>query len=149
MFTDQIHTVLEALNYEGKDGLVTTHAAPDMSSPKGFIWREAVEKFGIDAAYFRGDAPLVYFHGWESADDKAVGDLHRQLWNHNRAPLLVTTRPEDIRVYSCFEPPARPDTEPDGSGLLRVLDLLATAPNWSALQPFNWNGVESGRFAVT
>ncbi len=124
MIEEALRRIFELLGYAGTPGLVTIDGPP-VSSARSYVWDEVREKFSVDAVYFHGDVPVIYFKGFEAASDTELAELHQRLWNHNRVPLLIAVRPEDIRVYDCFSPPIR-TTEgtvaPDG-GLLRSIHL--------------------------
>ena len=65
-------------------------------------WREATERLDVNAAFFQGGVPLVYFRGLRLPSDadveSAINRLHRQSWNHGRAPFLVVVLPNEVRV---------------------------------------------------
>ena len=50
---------------------------------------------------------LSTFKEFADVDEDYLSDLHRSLWNHNRAPLLIAVLPQEVRVYNCFAPPLR------------------------------------------
>jgi hypothetical protein len=149
MAIESLQLVLDALDYSGAEGLVRTDQPNEPGMPAGrmHVWEEAQEKFGLDAAYFLGSIPVVYFKGLSAASDEDLANLHRQLWNHNRVPLLVAVLPEEVRVYNCFAPPdpAR------GAGaatptLLQTVRLAADVLELaSRLEPFRRQEVEAGR----
>lgn len=98
--------VFDALEFLDDKGLVTADT-PDVGNGRAYVWHEVREKLEIDAAYFHGNVPVVYFKELQTADDNYLRDLHRNLWNHNRAPLLIAVLPQEVRVYNCFAPPQR------------------------------------------
>lgn len=140
-----VQMVLDVLDYANSDGLVTEgerSVAPD----RAYLWEEVREKFGIDAVYFHGNVPAVYFKALTAPNDDALMDLHRELWNHNRAQLLVAVMPEQVRIYNCFAPPAKKGIgDPDASLLAAV--QLATDVMRRDLAPYRRDEVESGRLA--
>lgn len=97
--------VADALGYLAGDGYVSDGAAT-ATSARQYVWGELQRKTGVEAAYFRGAAPLVAFA--TTGDEVEVAACHRRLWNHGRVPLLITTG-DEIAVYSCYAKPTSPD----------------------------------------
>ena len=106
MIGSALTNVLDALEYLGDKGLVTVDT-PDVGDGRAFVWQEVRDKLQMDAAYFHGNIPVVYFKELQIVNDEYLSDLHRSLWNHNRAPLLIAVLPQEVRVYNCFAPPQR------------------------------------------
>ena len=106
MIGNALANVFDALEYRGDKGLVTVDT-PDVGDGRAYVWQEIRDKLQMDAAYFHGNIPVVYFKELQTVDDDYLWDLHRSLWNHNRAPLLITVLPQEVRVYNCFAPPQR------------------------------------------
>jgi hypothetical protein len=102
-----VDEVIAQLDYEQPDDLAI--AGEEVPTSRRQAWTEAQERLGVDAAFFQGAAPLVYFQGLsvptESEVDAAVRDFHRRAWNHNRAPFLVVVLPDEIRVLDCLSAP--------------------------------------------
>lgn len=102
-----LEEVIEALDYEQPDDLVS--AGDEVSEPRRQAWNEASQRLGIDAAFFQGAAPLIYFRRLAAPSreevDQAVRDFHRRAWNHNRAPFLVVVLPDEIRVLDSLSAP--------------------------------------------
>jgi len=65
----------------------------------------------IDALYFSGDAPVIYFRRLIEFDEDRIKKLHQRIWNQNRVPLLYVITPGELRIYDCFRDPARPESE--------------------------------------
>jgi len=65
----------------------------------------------LDALYFSGDIPIIYFKLLSDFDEETVKALHRRIWNQNRVPLLYVVTPSELRIYNCFEAPAEPGKE--------------------------------------
>ena len=150
MISDGVHSVLEALGYDGSEGLVTL-ASREIAPCRTYTWDEVRAKFGIDAAYFHGGTPVVYFKGFETLDENELTKLHRLLWNHNRAPLLIAVLPEEVRVYNCFQPPDPPEEtpRPNIAALLdRVQQIVDVMDMRSRLAIFQRQQVESGSLSV-
>ena len=149
MIGTALTNVFDALDYRDDKGLVTTDT-PDVGNGRAYVWREIREKLDIDAAYFHGNVPVVYFKELQTVDDDYLWRLHRSLWNHNRVPLLIAVSPQEVRVYNCFAPPFRDSDQlmPQNPALLKqavqqVTDVLAVR---SALSGYQRREIVSGRF---
>ena len=103
---ERVDKRFDALEYLDDKGLVTVDS-PDVRDERAYVWQELRDKLEIDAAYFHGNIPVVYFKELQTVNDDYLWDLHRSLWNHNRAPLLIAVLPQEVRVYNCFAPPQR------------------------------------------
>ena len=106
MIGTALANILDALEFQDDQGLVTVDT-PDVGHGRAYVWQEIRDKLQMDAAYFHGNVPVVYFKELQTVDDDYLWDLHRSLWNHNRAPLLIAVLPQEVRVYNCFAPPLR------------------------------------------
>ena len=104
MIGSALANVFDALEYLDDKGLVTVDT-PAVGDERAYVWQEIRDKLQIDAAYFHGNIPVVYFKELQTVDDDYLWGLHRSLWNHNRAPLLIAVLPQEVRVYNCFAPP--------------------------------------------
>ena len=105
---------------------------------QGHILRRAFDLFKLDGVLCTESAPLVYFKELKRADPATVADLHRKLWNHGGAPILVLVTPHQVHVYSgLVRPVATPDRAP---GFVETLDRAS-----AALREF-LPKVESGEF---
>ena len=149
MIGTALTNVFNALEFLDDKGLVTADT-PDVGNGRAYVWQEVREKLEIDAAYFHGNVPVVYFKELQTADDDYLRDLHRYLWNHNRAPLLIAVLPQEVRVYNCFAPPQRDSGQlmPQDPALLKqavqqVTDVLALR---STLSDYRRQEIVSGRF---
>ncbi|MXX53417.1 MAG: hypothetical protein F4Z35_05655, partial [Dehalococcoidia bacterium] len=149
MIGTALANVFDALEFLDDKGLVTRDT-PDVGNGRAYVWQEIREKLEIDAAYFHGNVPVVYFKELQTADDGNLRDLHRYLWNHNRAPLLIAILPQEVRVYNCFAPPQRDSGQliPENSALLKqavlqVTDVLALRQD---LSEYRRREIVSGRF---
>ena len=150
MIGNALINVFDALEFLDDKGLVTADT-PDVGNGRAYVWQEVREKLEIDAAYFHGNVPVVYFKELQTADDNYLRTLHRYLWNHNRAPLLIAVLPQEVRVYNCFAPPQRDSDQfmPQHPVLLKlalkqVTDVLALR---STLSDYRRREIVSGRFA--
>ena len=149
MTSAALKNVFEALEYLDDKGLVTVDT-PDVGDGRAYVWHEIRDKLDVDAAYFHGNVPAVYFKEIEDVNDDFLWDLHRSLWNHNRVPLLIAVLPSEVRVYNCFAPPL-PDADRlmhDNPALLKravqqVSNVLAIRRE---LSDFRRQEIVSGRF---
>ena len=99
------------LNY--KSGLVEEESVESRSALQRHLFLEAKqlgkEPFGcIDAVYFSGDVPLVYFKRLSSFNEEHVKELRRLVWSQNRVPLLYVVTPGELRIYNGFQKPTKP-----------------------------------------
>ena len=106
MIGTALDAVFNALEYRDSEGLVTVDST-EVPEGRAYVWQEVSGKLQIDAAYFHGNVPVVYFKELQTVDDGTIAQLHHSLWNHKRAPLLITVLPGEVRVYNCFAPPQR------------------------------------------
>ena len=141
--------VFDALEYQGDQGLVTVDT-PYIGDGRAYIWQEVREKFAMDAAYFHGNVPVVYFKELQTIDDEYLRRLHRSLWNHNRAPLLIAVLPQEVRVYNCFAPPQRSadqsmlgNATPFKQAIRQVTDVLSLRRELSG---YGRREIVAGRF---
>ena len=149
-----LDAVLAELGYEGDEGLVTGDSESG-DGDREFVWREVRNEFGVDAAYFHGNRPVVYFSEFQEFDPKRLQELHRSLWNHNRAPFLIVVLPNEVRVYNCFALPARDGEEfartvPGKSSRFlerAVRGAAATVALGQALSEYRRRDVIAGRLA--
>src|SRR5437764_11330756 len=100
--------LLEKLEYKTSPNLMPRDKS-DESIPDEWetTWREAKEKLRIDAIYFVGNAPVIYFKRFDSYDEKDIAEFHRKVWNQSQAPLVFAVMPNDIRVYNGYDAPQR------------------------------------------
>lgn len=105
------------------------------------LLRRASEHVHVDAVYFAGDRPLVYFAERSSLNPETCWELHRAAWNDSRVPLLFVVTRNQVAIYDSYAEPAH-DVEHafDDARLVTVLDLLSTE-----LESFGRAEVESGR----
>ena len=149
MIGTALENVFDALDFLDDQGLVTVDT-PDVGHGRAYVWQEISGKLQLDAAYFHGNVPVVYFKELQTTDDDYLWDLHRSLWNHNRAPLLIAVLPQEVRVYNCFAPPVRDSGRlmPENPALLQavqqVTDVLTLRRE---LSEYRRREIVSGRFA--
>ncbi len=99
----QLDAVIDRLGYDDSDDLVRAgDALEPLPVARRHAWNAARERLGIDAAFFEGRIPLVYFAGLQLPSDneveRAVAQLHQRTWNQSRAQLLVVVLPTEIRI---------------------------------------------------
>lgn len=61
----------------------------------------------IEAIYFTGEHPLVYFKTLHNFDPESIKGLHRKIWNQGRVPLMFISTPTEIRIYNCYNEPLK------------------------------------------
>lgn len=61
----------------------------------------------IDAIYFSGEHPLIYFKNLQDIDEQTIRNLHKKIWNQGRVPLMFVSTPHEIRIYNCYNEPIR------------------------------------------
>ncbi len=134
----ELEAVTERLGYRSSD--LVTNASTTLSPEREQLWHEVQERFGIDAVFFQGGIPVVYFK-WVPSDEVAE-QLHRRLWNHDQVPLLVVVTPREVRIYDCFSPPSTPNEPP--KALLASIALAANIQDWErTLEPYSRQHVMS------
>jgi SAM-dependent methyltransferase len=99
----ELDAVIDRLGYGGSDDLVRKgDALEPLPVARRYAWNAAHERVGVDAAFFEGRVPLVYFAGLnlpsEDEVEHAVAVLHQRTWNQSRAQLLVVVLPTEIRI---------------------------------------------------
>lgn len=104
MALTMLKDVLEELHFLDNSGLVMADTS-DVDESRNYVWQEIRDKLDLDAVFFHGNAPVVYFKELQSVDNKELWSLHRSLWNYNRGPLLIAILPNEVRVYNCFAQP--------------------------------------------
>ena len=84
---------------------------------------------------------------------QTLRETHRLAWNFCKSPLLVTTEPHLLRVWSCFEKPdrddpgfSRPPIEAASIDDVSVLDALAADLHWAQLASGQFLTKHAGRF---
>ena len=80
---------------------------------------------GVDSAYSVQNVPVIYFSRLSDADPNRLWQLHRDVWNYSKAPLLYVVLPQEIHIYNSYAKPAKTaeDFVP-GDILLRHLEQL-------------------------
>jgi hypothetical protein len=108
--TASVDAVIDQLGFREPDDLLDANTrAADVAPARRQAWREASERVGVDAAFFRGTVPLVYFRGLSlpTGDEveREIRALHLRMWNHNRAPFLVVVLPNEVRIIDALSTP--------------------------------------------
>jgi hypothetical protein len=129
--------VIDDLGYRQPGDLLEDNLADqNVEASRRQTWKEATQRLGVNAAFFQGGVPLVYFRSLRPPSDKdvetAIGVLHRQGWNHGRAPFLVVVLSDEVRVLDNRAAPF------DDFTLLRATTL-------DALADFSYGSLMSGR----
>ena len=149
MANSPLTNVLTALEYQDDKGLVTTDTS-NIDSGREFVWQGVRDKFKIDAAYFHGNVPVVYFREFAEFDKQDLWDLHRSLWNHNCAPILFAVLPNEVRIYDCFKLPARNEHEFESNDCRLIDKMIGSVADHRALREkfsgFKRREIISGRF---
>lgn len=132
-----VDTVIDDLGYAQPDDLLKRELDRQVVEPyRRQAWREATERLHVNAAFFQGGVPLVYFRGLRrppNADvEEAIHELHRQSWNHGRAAFLVVVLPDEVRVLDSRAAPF------DDFTLVRATTI-------EALDDFSYGALMSGQ----
>ncbi|MFL5586562.1 MAG: class I SAM-dependent DNA methyltransferase, partial [Ktedonobacteraceae bacterium] len=143
-------SALDELDYSSNLNLILREDSSRVISEElEVIWNDAKEKLEVDAVYFLGNAPVIYFKRFEALDTKAIANFHCNVWNQSQVPLIIVILPTDIRVYSGYEAPTPNVIE--GLGEPTRLEI-AFNPNvpitasylWVRLKKFTRDALESG-----
>ena len=150
MAQSSLTDVLKALDYQDDKGLVTTNTS-EIDRGREFVWKEVRDKFEIHAAYFHGNVPVVYFREFQEFNNETLWKLHRSLWNHNRAPILIAVLPNEVRIYNCFRLPARDKEEFKKTNPRLLEEVIGQVSDHRALRQklsnYKRREIVSGRFA--
>jgi hypothetical protein len=128
--------VIDDLGYRQPGDLLEDDLADqNVEASRRQTWKEATQRLGVNAAFFQGGVPLVYFRSLRLPSDEdvetAIGLLHRQGWNHGRAPFLVVVLSDEVRVLDNRAAPF------DDFTLLRATTI-------DALADFSYGSLMSG-----
>jgi hypothetical protein len=106
--TLQLDSVIAALDYDDPRALVDETSIASASVSRQHVWDEAARRIDVDAAFFEGAVPLVYFRGLsqpsEAAVEREIRAFHHRAWSQGRAPLLVVVLPNQVRVLDGLTP---------------------------------------------
>jgi SAM-dependent methyltransferase len=122
--------VIDRLGYDDGEDLVRAgDALGRLPVARRHAWTAAHQRLGIDAAFFEGRVPLVYFAGLQLPSvgelEQAVARLHQRTWNQSRAQFLVVVLPNEIRI---LDGRSAPSTHPEM--------LVAESIGDAELEPF-------------
>lgn len=112
--TPRLSDVLERLGYSEDQGTLSRESA-DAAGTRDFVWRDVQQRCRVDAAYFRGAAPLIAFIETETPEHSA--QAQQRLWNFGRVPILVAVTGDEVRAMSCALAPS--PNNPDATTLAR------------------------------
>lgn len=105
----------------------------NISNLKRYYVSEIIEKeFGINAVYFSGDYPTVYFKTVSSFDKNVLEQLssiQKKIWNQGKVPFLIVESSDQIRVYNCFAKPINPNKEDESVSDLELISGSKTLSN--------------------
>ncbi|HWS83052.1 MAG TPA: hypothetical protein VN207_02200, partial [Ktedonobacteraceae bacterium] len=145
--------LIKQLDYESSPNFISTNTPSSaISTELGILWDETREKFQIDAIYFVANAPVIYFKRFDVFNREAIADLHRNIWNQSQVPLIFVIMPNDIRVYSGYEAPARVNSRQSLKEPTRLENKLnqnirgSSHQIWENLEVFARIAIESGSF---
>lgn len=134
-----VKQVVDQLGYGDSSDLVIGDS-PSLPASRRHVWASAQSRLGVDAAFFEGRLPVVYFSGLsipgEREVDEAIARLHRGAWSESRAQLVVVVLPTEVRVLDVRVSP-NPDVNPVARGRLGS----------AALEPFTHDNLLRGRAA--
>lgn len=117
---DHIHfeTLISELDYA--EGIVRVN---DLATLVGQAGKTNFSKHTFDlipdleAIYFAGDHPLIYFKSLHEFDRNTVASLQRKVWNQGRVPLMFISTPSEISIINCYKAPVK---EPDDIRKLEI-----------------------------
>jgi type I restriction-modification system DNA methylase subunit len=140
-----LSNLLYELGYEESPGLVSDEHIP---AELELNWREAKDKLQIDAIYFVANAPVIYFKQFEALDQARIIQLHRNVWNQSKVPLLFIVLPNEIRVYNGYDAPQRSNGEFIEPLRLdqKLIEHQETLSLWERLAIFSRKAIDSGAF---
>ena len=150
MALTMLKDVLEELHFLDNSGLVMADTS-DVDESRNYVWQEIRGKLDLDAVFFHGNAPVVYFKEFQSVDNEELWGLHRSLWNYNRGPLLIAIFPNEVRVYNCFAQPTPPDENKlDEKALLKqaVWEATDTLKFRKEMSEYRRWHIELGKFGL-
>lgn len=106
-------TRIDIINWlDFSPGIVDVQAdANGLSALKQYHVRQIKSAdFGVDAVYFSGEFPSVYFKSVPDFQEKNLQSLlgvQQKIWNQGKVPFLYAESPTEIRIYNCFAKPQR------------------------------------------
>lgn len=104
--------------------------------------------FGVDAIYFSGEFPSVYFKAVPDFQEpvlKELLDVQRKIWNQGKVPFLYAESPVEIRIYNCYEKPRHLTKDSGDLELVQASKRVAEELN-VLKQVFGKISIETGNF---
>lgn len=102
---------------------------------------------GVDAVYFSGEYPAIYFKAVSDFTPDTVQSvirIQRKIWNQGKVPFLYVESPTEIRVYNCSKIPQKEDN-PNAEQELKVAFANKVKADLNELRAvFDKVAVESG-----
>lgn len=106
------------------DGYIAGKAAINRggrATSQAHVLRRAFDLLALDGVLCADNAPLVYFKRVAHLDARETASLHRTLWNHGGAPVLVLIAPEEVQLFSALLPPQPVELSDSVPGLVAAL----------------------------
>ncbi len=145
---DEVQTFKKICSTLGYDTGLIESVEKAHSPVQRHIFSEAQRQIkDLKALYFSGDVPVAYFKLLSDFDEEKIKELHRRVWNQNRVPLLYVVTPGELRIYNCFEKPAKPEDQEqldDQNRLIKQFNIAAGV--LEKLNEFSKSQIDSGAF---
>ena len=141
-----LHQLAASLAYTETDGFVSD-AKQAGSGNRKYLTERALTRVGVDAVYFGGETPLVYFRALDRTtfDEREIAELHRRVWNDARVPVLIVSTRRELRVYdACALPHVEDESAGPDERLIVALERTTQALADHRLRPFTRHQIESG-----
>jgi hypothetical protein len=145
---------IEQLDFEA--GTVRIDSDPSSLSALKLHYLQQAKKFddqgkdGIDAIYFSGEYPSVYFKKVPAFTPEVIQSIvrvQRKIWNQGKVLFLHVESPTEIRVYNCYETPKNENQEGAEDSLrLFQASIQAKSDLEELVKVFGKVSVESGSF---
>ncbi|NUO03086.1 MAG: N-6 DNA methylase, partial [Saprospiraceae bacterium] len=113
-----------------------------------YVQQLASADFGVDAVYFSGEFPSVYFKAVPDFQEESLQNLlavHQKVWNQGKVPFLYAESPVEIRVYNCYAKPQK-NAEKAAEIELFQASKQATDDLEELKTVFDKVSIETGRF---
>lgn len=104
--------------------------------------------FDVDAIYFSGDFPSVYFkkvNDFQETTIRALLDIQRKIWNQGKVPFLYVESPLEVRVFNCYDKPRKELSEAEDIQLFRASKQAVDDLNLLK-EVFDKVSIETGNF---
>lgn len=104
--------------------------------------------FGVDAIYFSGDFPSVYFkkvNDFQETTIRVLLDIQRKIWNQGKVPFLYVESPLEVRVFNCYDKPRKELSEAEDIQLFRASKQAVDDLNLLK-EVFDKVSIETGNF---